>query len=262
MSKEHNRDRGGVLENLSLLYIEDDPQTRVELTRYLKRRLGKVVTAENGIEALEKLEREWIDIVVTDLKMPLMDGMEMVEEMRKKGLELPVIITSALSDSEGILEAMDLGVIKYVIKPVDPEALTGVIENIGAKLLEEQRRQRLRESPWDTKDEKADLEKQLEKKAAGVIKQWTGKGPRKIQVFIQGEEIFVNIEEMLTPMEKKLSANPKHITLLSYLRRSLYEEYKKELEDHFAGVLNISCDLIKMEQDIKEERESLVFSMG
>ncbi len=261
MNQQKSRYREGVLANLSLLYIEDDPETRTELTRFLKRRLGKVSTAENGIEGLQKLDREPIDIVVTDLKMPLMDGMQMVKEIRNKGLETPVIITSALSDSGGILEAMDLGVIKYVVKPMDPEELIKVITTIGAKLWEDHRRKGLKENTWATKEEKTALEKQLEKRTAGVLKQWTGKGPRKIQVFIQGQEISVNIQEMLTPMEKKLSANPKHITLVSYFRRSLYEEIKKELEEHFTEVLEVACDLTKVETNIREDRESLVLSL-
>ncbi|NBG88631.1 Na-translocating system protein MpsC family protein [Isachenkonia alkalipeptolytica] len=261
MNQEKDRPREGVLPNLSLLYIEDDPETRIELTRFLKRRLGKVSTAENGIEGLKKLERESIDLIITDLKMPLMDGMKMVEEIREKGLEIPVIITSALSDSEGILEAMDLGVVKYVVKPMDPEALMEVIGTIGEKLWEERRRKQLKGPVWSIKEEKVALEKQLEKKTAAILKKWTGKGPRKIQVFIQGEEIFVNIQDMLTPMEKKLSANPKHITLISYFRRSLYEELKKELEEHFAGVLSLPCQLTKVEQDIREDREYLVFTV-
>ena len=251
-----------ILPNLSLLYVEDDEDTRIELARYLKRRVGKLYTVENGLEALRKFEEKPIDIMITDLKMPLMDGLDMVREIRKKGSNVPVIITSALSDSERILSAMDLEVVKYVVKPINPQELVKVLCEIGEKIFEDQQKKLLRENKWSTKDEKIAMEKAVERSCATIIKSGTGKGPRKIQAFIQGDELSLEISEMLTPMEKQLLKNPKHTTLVSYFRRSFYEEIKIELEKCCSETIGMKCSFQGIDQDLKENRESLHFTIG
>ena len=261
MIKEEQGIKEEVLANLSLLYIEDDEDTRIELSRYLKRRVGKLYTAKNGLEGLEKYRESPVDIIITDLKMPIMDGLELVKALRKEEEKVSVVITSALSDSERILKAMDLEVVKYVVKPIDPGELDKVLCEIGKKLLKGRQEELIRKNKWITKDEKAALEKELEKVCARILKTKTGKGPKKIQAFIQGRELNLDITEMLTPMEKQLLANPKHSTLVSYFRKSFYDEIKRELEQSFFEVIKKPCVFLELDQKILENRERLRFKI-
>lgn len=256
-----NEEQEMILPNLTVLYVEDDEDTRIELARYLKRRVGKLYTGENGLEALKKFKENPIDIIITDLKMPFMDGLEMVKEVRKTDGKVPVIITSALSDSERILSAMDLEVVKYVVKPINPQELIQVLADIGKKIFEDQQKELLKKNKWTTKDEKIVLEKEIERRCAAILKSRTGKGPRKIQAFIQGAELSVEIHEMLTTIEKQVLLNPKHTTLVSYFRRSFYEEIKSELENNFLEILGIHYRFMDMDQNLKENWESLRFKI-
>jgi YesN/AraC family two-component response regulator len=256
------QDHEGILPNLSVLYVEDDEDTQIELTRYLKRRIGKLYTAGDGREGLKKFNENHIDIIITDLKMPLMDGMEMVESVREKDEKVPVVITSALSDSERILNAMDLDVVKYVVKPINPQELVKILAEIGKKIFDDRQKKLLDQNQWTTKDEKIAWEKEIERKCAAILKSGTGKGPRKIQAFIQGPELSVEVFDMLTPMEKQLLKNPKHTTLVSYFRRSFYEEVKNDLEKSCSEILGIDCSFMGMDQDLKENWEALTFKIG
>jgi len=112
-----------VLSQLHILYVEDELMTRNELSRFLKRRLQHLSVAENGLEALLLFENNPPDILISDLRMPDMDGLELTARIRALGYNTPIIITSALSDTETILSAVDRGIVKYLVKPIDTNKL-------------------------------------------------------------------------------------------------------------------------------------------
>ena len=106
------------LKELKVLYVEDDQATAEELSQFLKRRVGKVYVARDGQQGLELFEENKPDIIIADLFLPKIGGIEMVKAIRSKGFETPVIITSAVSDSNVILSAVDAGILKYLLKPI------------------------------------------------------------------------------------------------------------------------------------------------
>ena len=115
-----NNDPGSreMLKNMKVLYVEDDPQAREELLEVLKRRVGKVFAGENGKQGLELYLDHEPDIVIADLYMPEMDGLEMIRQIRAAGHAPEVIVTSAVEDANTIIGAIDAGVTKYILKPV------------------------------------------------------------------------------------------------------------------------------------------------
>ena len=131
-----------LLKTTSVLYVEDDPDIREQLSRFLERRVGKLYTATNGQEGLEAWRRFKPEVVVTDIMMPVMDGLKMAETIRQENPSAPIIVTTAFNETEFFLKAIDLGVDKYVIKPINTELLL----------------QAIRKSAWAVK---ADLEMQL-----------------------------------------------------------------------------------------------------
>lgn len=88
--------------------------------------------AANGVEALEKLQNSWIDIVVTDFTMPKMDGLEMLMKMKKNDLlkDIPVVIVTTEGSQEKIDQFMKSGAAGYIRKPFTPEQIRDMITNI------------------------------------------------------------------------------------------------------------------------------------
>ncbi|HSX27622.1 MAG TPA: response regulator [Patescibacteria group bacterium] len=102
----------------TVLVVDDDGLIRHSLVNFLSQGDIKVIEASNGKEALEKLEDNDVNLVVTDLRMPVMDGMQMVQELRKtaKGKDLRVIILSTDEETASVNAAMKAGVTTYLSK--------------------------------------------------------------------------------------------------------------------------------------------------
>jgi two-component system chemotaxis response regulator CheY len=88
--------------------------------------------AENGRQALEKLEENWIDIVFADINMPVMNGIEMIEEMNKKDLlsTIPVVVISTERSRERIDRLKKMGIRAYLQKPFAPEEFADVVRSL------------------------------------------------------------------------------------------------------------------------------------
>lgn len=87
------------LKELTVLYIEDELSVMEEIAEILEIKVNKLFTAENGQEALEVYYNNNIDIIITDIQMPIMNGLEMIEEIRKKDSLIPIIITTAFNET-------------------------------------------------------------------------------------------------------------------------------------------------------------------
>ena len=111
------------LRNLCVLYVEDDAEVRQQMSRFLARRVGRLEVAEDGAEGLAAFRAVGHDLVITDIKMPNMDGLEMAAQIKASGNRVPIIVITAHSDKEFLLRAIELGIDRYVTKPVDPDAL-------------------------------------------------------------------------------------------------------------------------------------------
>jgi PAS domain S-box-containing protein len=122
------------LRDLEVLYVEDEESVREQLAQFLRRRVGRLHLAENGQEGLEAFRRFRPDVVISDIRMPVMDGLAMAERIKQDASDAPVILTSAHSDIEFLLRAIDVGVDKYVLKPVKVDMLVDALERSAAML--------------------------------------------------------------------------------------------------------------------------------
>ncbi|MFW5967605.1 MAG: protein kinase domain-containing protein [Persicimonas sp.] len=104
-----------------LLVVDDQEMNREMLSRRLKRRDYQVTVAVDGLDALEKVEQEDFDLVLLDIRMPRMNGLEVLQRLREEHsvTELPVIMTTAESASETVVEALRDGANDYITKPLD-----------------------------------------------------------------------------------------------------------------------------------------------
>lgn len=117
-----------------LLYVEDDEVSRELMQALLEEYFDEIVVAKNGIEGLEKFESNEIDIVLTDINMPKMNGFEMVECIREKNRNIPILILSAYSDTEHLVQAIELSINGYILKPIDIEQMEREIHRIVQNL--------------------------------------------------------------------------------------------------------------------------------
>lgn len=111
------------LRTLSLLYVEDEAEVRDALSHFLRRRFGRIDVAANGSEGLELFKANPQDVVITDIKMPVMDGLEMAAAIKAIGKNVPIILVTAFNDTEYFLRAIEIGVDNYVKKPIVPDDL-------------------------------------------------------------------------------------------------------------------------------------------
>jgi YesN/AraC family two-component response regulator len=105
--------------DISLLYVEDEPAAREEILIFLQRRAREVFAAANGREGLELFREKRPDVVVTDIRMPVLDGLEMSKQIRVIDRDAKIVVTSAHGDTAYLMQAIDVGIDAYVMKPVD-----------------------------------------------------------------------------------------------------------------------------------------------
>ena len=112
----HDLDR---LKGLTVLYVEDDDETRFQYSQFLSRMVGTLITAKDGAEGLAAYHLHHPDIIITDIKMPVMDGLAMMKQVRSHNKSLPAIVLSAFEITEDQRQSGDLGELRHEMKPVN-----------------------------------------------------------------------------------------------------------------------------------------------
>ncbi|MFV0562327.1 HD domain-containing phosphohydrolase [Malaciobacter mytili] len=122
------------LSKIKVLYVEDDKNTREEIKYFLEKRVEKLYLAENGEEGFNLYKEVNPDIIITDLQMPKLSGIEMSKLIRKENSNIPIIITTAFNDLNYLFEGINIGVTSYLTKPLNLklliESLISISKNI------------------------------------------------------------------------------------------------------------------------------------
>ncbi|EPW2468374.1 butyrate response regulator transcription factor BumR [Campylobacter jejuni] len=121
---------------LIILVVEDEIKTRESLINVLSERFSKVIGAQNGDEGLKKFKKFKPDLVITDIAMPIMDGLDMAREIKEISDDVPIVVLSAYSEKERLLRSIDIGIDKYLIKPIDIEELFKVLDCLVGEKIE------------------------------------------------------------------------------------------------------------------------------
>lgn len=117
------------LKQIRLLYVEDDESVMEVFARGIKRKVDELYIASDGQEGFDKYLEFKPDMIITDLKMPVMTGLEMIAKIRQIDTNIPIIVTSADDQSSTLDEATDLSINGYITKPIDKKKLFDVMEN-------------------------------------------------------------------------------------------------------------------------------------
>ena len=113
----------------TLLYIEDNKKTQLFTSLFLKPYFIEIYKASDGLEALAIYNKCNPDIIITDIKMPNMSGLEFCKKIRDRDINTPVIITTSYISIEYLLEAVSLNLIKYLDKPIKKDELMEALES-------------------------------------------------------------------------------------------------------------------------------------
>lgn len=136
-----------IAEQLSILYVEDEKIIRDEVGSFLELIFKEVYTAEDGESGILTFIKKSPDLILTDIRMPKVNGIQMSRELKKTNPDIPIIVLSAFNDNHILLDSVDVGINKYVLKPFKKEnmirVLTSVVEGINSKKAKEREQRQL-----------------------------------------------------------------------------------------------------------------------
>ena len=128
-------------QDIAILVVDDEPMMQTLLERILTRDGYRVLTAGDGAQALQILGREPVSIVISDLQMPVMSGLDLLKTLKKDYPRLGVIIMTAYGDTYTVKDALLLGADEYITKPFKSFEISMVVERAYWRLLAQEKRQ-------------------------------------------------------------------------------------------------------------------------
>ena len=123
------------LKSISVLIVDDDSSILDAMKVLLSRIIGTVYTASNGKDGLSMFKEHSPDMVVSDIRMPILTGLEMAKAIKDINPELPIAIISAHNDTKLLLDSIDIGVDKYLLKPLDTGRLIKWIKTVSMQIV-------------------------------------------------------------------------------------------------------------------------------
>ena len=120
-------------DELTLLYVEDDKALREQFLRVFKPKFKVVYEAVDGEEALEKYKKHHPNMMVVDINLPKINGLEVIKRIRENDNDTAIVVMSAYSDQEKLLKAITLGLSDYMVKPVPHKKLLALLEVMALK---------------------------------------------------------------------------------------------------------------------------------
>ncbi|MCD4790222.1 MAG: response regulator [Bacteroidales bacterium] len=189
--------------DISVLFVEDEHLLRAIYERILNKLVTKLYIAENGKEGLELYRKHHPDLIITDIMMPVMDGLEMIEEIRKKDNNVRLVILSAYGETEYFIDAIKIGVNNFLLKPVETKKLILHVEELAKGILlerevKDQERKR-KKAEENLKELNEELEKRIEERTIDL--KWEIK--ERIQAENELKELNLTLENRVKEELKK-----------------------------------------------------------
>lgn len=123
----------------TILYVEDEENLREELARFIKRFASELYIAVDGLDGFEQYKKYKPDLIITDIKMPNMDGIDMCYKIKDIDKRQHIVFTTAHNDSSYLLSAIEAHVDGYILKPVDLDLFHEKILNVTGDILMKKR---------------------------------------------------------------------------------------------------------------------------
>ena len=124
------------MEKFNVLYVEDDIEVSKSIVTAMKHFFNKIDHAQNGQEGYDLFLKNKYDFIITDINMPVLNGLDMISKIRISNEDIPIIITSVHSESNYFTKSIDLNIDGYVLKPINTKHLFNVIKKIAKRINE------------------------------------------------------------------------------------------------------------------------------
>lgn len=247
--------------HLKILYLEDDPLISKIVLDKLVAVSKNIYYAKNGASGLELYHSMQPNIIVTDIMMPHLNGLEFITKIREIDKTIPIIVTTAIADVNTLVRSIDLKVNKYILKPFSPDEIISSIHLFSrhiliSELIDEQ----FALSALSEEQLKAFLV--LFRNAfTGIVKEYIGKGAPKISIDVRDKKIEIILFDNFSHYEKSLQSIVYDSAYVNTVRKSLYETIKDKIERSLSFTMNLSIHLENMEINIDESYERFIFTV-
>jgi len=227
---EHLHDLMELGKELKVLYVEDDENLRLETTKIIERIFDKVDVASDGVEGFNAFTSAHYDLVITDIEMPKVDGIEMSRNIRKIDQDTPIVVVSAYSNTDYFMDAIAIGIDYYILKPIKMprliDTLFAAVKRVTDKRLADHYRQK-------------EISKKVQKASENMLAEITNVSPNPTIVYANGSITFMNraFQELFEEADlKKLVANEQH--LWSFLNEKISIDNVVHTENDFIEQLD------------------------
>lgn len=193
--------------DITVLFVEDEELLRAIYERILDKMVARLYIAENGKAGLEAYTRYKPDLVITDIMMPVMDGLEMVEKIREHDSVVKLVILSAYGEAEYFMDAIKIGVNHFLLKPVETKKLTSLVEELANSVLlertvvEQELQRKLAEENLRRLNQ--ELEKRVEERTKDLKKEIGEKIQAENELLKLNINLENRVEEELKKREKQ-----------------------------------------------------------
>lgn len=180
---EHLHDLMELGKELRVLYVEDDENLRLETTKIIERIFDKVDLASDGVEGFKAFSSANYDLVITDIEMPQVNGLDMSRNIRTLNRDTPIVVVSAYSNTDYFMDAISIGIDYYILKPIKMpqliDTLFSAAKRVTDKKLAEQFKQR-------------EINEKVQKASQNMLAQITNVSPNPTIVYTDGVISFMN----------------------------------------------------------------------
>lgn len=219
------------LSEMKVLYIEDDTDTREALHRYLRRRCSKVVAVPDAESALDIYEAYEPDIMIVDLLLPGINGMDFIDKIHNKYSkhQPEILITTTVSEVDTVIGLIDKNISAYVIKPLDMSVLEDKLELLASKIYQSSINKN-KHAIFTDQDNRGKIADLIRVDFLKLLKSKSGKGPTKVNVILKEETLEIIAYDTLTAFEKTILENNHNSVLLEQVRELFYKNIKPQIE--------------------------------
>jgi diguanylate cyclase (GGDEF)-like protein len=228
--------------DISVLYVEDEIEIAEEIRFFLKARVKTLFFAKDGLDALELYKQENPDIIITDIQMPRINGLEMIHSIREENQAVPILITSAYNDSNYLMRSLNLSVDAYILKPTNLAELYLRLEKLAQPLLLQKK---LLQTNKDLENLNHSLEERITQETLLRTKELTEK-----QEFLQS--IIDGVDEPIMLIETDYSISLMNTSAKKMMNNSAVSNINSPKCYEVIHKKNTPCEGINFECPLKE----------
>ncbi len=202
---EHLHDLMELGKELKVLYVEDDENLRLETTKIIERIFDKVDVASDGVEGFNAFTHAHYDLVITDIEMPEVNGIEMSRNIRAIDADTPIVVVSAYSNTDYFMDAIAIGIDYYILKPIKMPRLIDTLFSAVKRVTDKRIADAYRQN---------EISQKVEQASQQMLAEITNVSPNPTIVYSDGSITFMNraFQDMFEEADlKKLVANEQHL---------------------------------------------------